>query len=411
MNPIHGKKIILGITGSIAAYKGAELASKLTQSGAAVQTILTEAAVKFISPLTFQSLTGEKAYTDQDLWGSKAHVLHVSLARNADMILVAPATATTIAKLANGLADNLLTITALAGGGQKKVPVVIAPAMDGGMYSNPATQENIQRLSQRGAVFIGPEEGHLASGLTGKGRMTEPQEIQSNIRFLFSRNGDFKEIKLVITAGGTIEDLDPVRFISNRSSGKQGYAIAQAALDSGAEVTLITAPVNLKPPFGAEIIAIRNASEMKNAVLENCKDADVICMAAAVSDYRPSMTLTEKIKKEGNKLILPLETTDDILLELSKYRKENDNPVVVVGFAAESEKLIENAKSKLKSKDLDFIVANDITAKNAGFGSETNQVTFLFPDGHQDKLPMLTKYEVGEQIIQKVYEILEKNKK
>ena len=261
INPIKNKKIILGVTGSIAAYKSVDLASKLTQSGAQVEVILTKAATEFISPMTFQSVTGQHAYTETDLWGSDAHVLHIGLAHKADMLVIAPASANTLAKLAHGIADNLLTVTALGLHREEfQAPLLIAPAMDAGMFSHPATQENVRTLKQRGNHFIGPEEGHLASGLVAKGRMSEPPIILGKIRYLLSRDGPLRGQHFVVSAGGTQEDIDLVRYITNRSSGKQGYALAQAALDAGAEVTLISAPTNLAPPSGANLLTTRQRS-------------------------------------------------------------------------------------------------------------------------------------------------------
>ncbi len=403
MNPFQNKNIILGITGSIAAYKGADLASKLAQTGARVQTILTESATRFISPLTFQSVTGERAYTDDDLWGHEAHVLHVGLAHRTDMMVIAPATATTLAKLAQGIADNLLTVTALAcGTGPGAVQMMIAPAMDAGMYSHSATQDNISALKQRGVVFIGPEEGHLASGIVAKGRLSEPITILGMIGYHLSREGPLSGKKIVVTAGGTQENIDPVRFITNRSSGKQGYALAQAALYAGAEVYLISGPTNITPPEGCEYLAIRTSSEMAEATFNLCQDADVLIMAAAVADFRPTKADDHKIKKSNTLPNLQLEQTQDILSEIAKIRERNNIPRFVIGFAAETENLIQNAQEKIKEKALDLIVANDITAEGAGFGVDTNQVTLLFANGEMKQLPMMTKHEVAENIIQEI---------
>ena len=263
MNPIQGKRILLGVTGSVAVYKAVDLASKLTQAGAEVDVLLTEAAIRFVSPLSFQSVTGRTAHTDAELWGAEAHVLHVNLGRPADLLLVAPITANTIAKFAHGLADNLLSLTALSA----RCPLMIAPAMDGGMFASVPNQENLQKLISRGAIVVGPEEGHLASGLSAKGRMTEPAEILNRVRHLLSRGGRLRGRKVIVTAGGTQEPLDPVRMLTNRSSGKQGFAIAQAALDEGAEVTLIAGPVALAFPYGAKRIDVHTAEEMRAAVL------------------------------------------------------------------------------------------------------------------------------------------------
>jgi phosphopantothenoylcysteine decarboxylase / phosphopantothenate---cysteine ligase len=402
MNPLKGKSILLGITGSIAAYKAADLASKLAQQGANVTTILTASATKFIAPLTFQSVTGQRAYTDADLWGNEAHVLHVGLAQKADVMVIAPATATTLGKLAQGIADNLLTLTALAFGTGEEKPILIAPAMDAGMFGHPATQANAQTLEQRGAIFIGPEEGHLASGLIAKGRMTEPLVIRGHVRHQLARSGPLSGKKIVVTAGGTQEDLDPVRFITNRSSGKQGFALAQAALDVGAQVTLISSATNLSPPTGAEHISVRSAEEMNKAVRLACQNADSLIMAAAVADYRPIQIASQKIKKSPTDLSLPLERTTDILKSVTKVRESSGYPKFVVGFAAETQDIISNAQQKLVAKGLDLIVANDVSGSETGFGAETNQVSLIDPHGKPEILPLLSKFEVAEKIIQKI---------
>ncbi|MEJ5201089.1 MAG: bifunctional phosphopantothenoylcysteine decarboxylase/phosphopantothenate--cysteine ligase CoaBC [Anaerolineales bacterium] len=401
-NPVESKSILLGVTGSIAAYKAADVASKLHQMGANVTAILTQSAMQFITPLTFQSVTGCKAYTDADLWGGEGHVTHIGLARSADFLVIAPASANTIAKLAHGISDNLLTVTALAAG----CPILIAPAMDAGMYSHPATKENVDILCQRGAVVIGPESGHLASGLTGVGRMTEPEKIIAHVRYLLSRNGPLKEKRIVVTAGGTREPIDPVRVIANRSSGRQGYAIAQAAMDAGADVTLITAPTHLEMPVGCRVISVTTAREMLQQVLSYAEGADVLIMAAAVADFRPRNPAGQKIKKHSNLLVLDLEPTEDILAAVANMKAETGFPLRTIGFAAESENLIQNARGKLEAKRLDMIIANDISAPNAGFEVETNRVTLLFADGHHEELPLMTKLDVAERIIQQVIQWL-----
>jgi phosphopantothenoylcysteine decarboxylase/phosphopantothenate--cysteine ligase len=407
MNPISDKNIILGITGSIAAYKAADLASKLTQNGAMVEVVLTKAATEFISPKTFQSVTGQHAYTDADLWGSEAHVVHIGLARKADLLVIAPVSANTLAKLAHGIADNLLTVTALAMyRPEKPLPLLLAPAMDAGMYSHPATQENVRLLETRGVHFIGPEEGHLASGLVAQGRMSEPPAIQGQIRYLLSHRGPLAGKHIVVTAGGTQEDLDPVRYITNRSSGKQGYALAQAALDTGADVSLISAPTNLTIPSGAKFIAIRSAAEMQAAVLRECQRADALLMAAAVADFRPAHPSEQKIKKQSGAPTLELSPTPDILATLKTQRSHGNKPQIVVGFAAETQNLLANAQTKLQAKGLDLIVANDVTASDAGFEVDTNRVTLLFADGQKEKLPLMSKAQVAEQIIAKLENLL-----
>ena len=291
-NPLIGKKIILGVTGSIAAYKAADLASKFHQAGALIDVVLTESAQHFITPLSFQSVTSRKAFVDQDLWGGEGHVTHIAIGHSADLIVIAPASANTIAKLAAGIADNLLCLIVLAG----KCPVLIAPAMDGGMYSNKITQDNIETLKKRGVNFIGPAKGHLASGLSGFGRMVEPVEILGESRFILGKSGRMAGKKVMITAGGTQEPIDPVRVITNRSSGRQGYAVAQAALDEGADTTLITTPNFLTPPAGCQVIQVKTAHEMLEAVLNEAKDCDVLIMAAAVADFKPDFSIAKNKK-------------------------------------------------------------------------------------------------------------------
>jgi len=403
MSVFTDKRITLGVTGSIAAYKAVDLASKLTQAGAQVDVILSGAAEKFVTPLTFQSVTGRRAYVDNDLWGNEAHILHVGLGHASDLLVIAPCTANTIAKLAHGQADNLLTVTALA----MRSPLLIAPAMDGGMYDQPATQENIEILKKRGATFIGPAEGHLASGLSGVGRMLETAEIIGHIRILLGKNGLLSGRKIIITAGGTQEPLDPVRVLTNRSSGKQGYALAQAALEMGAQVILITTPTSLTPPIGARVVNVETAKQMLEAVRAESSTGDALIMAAAVADFRPKNQARDKIKKEGGIPQIELEATEDILKTVAGERSERERPRVVVGFAAESRDLLENAAHKLQSKGLDFIAANDISADDAGFAVETNRVTLLFADGRQEVLPLMNKSEVAEVILVRVAKLLE----
>ncbi|MEA3438652.1 MAG: bifunctional phosphopantothenoylcysteine decarboxylase/phosphopantothenate--cysteine ligase CoaBC [Chloroflexota bacterium] len=401
-SPIQDKHIVLGITGSIACYKAADLSSKLAQAGALVDCVLTDAATKFITPITFQSLTGRRAFINADLWGSDGHVLHIELGKHADMILIAPATANTLAKLANGIADNLLTIAALAA----DCPVLIAPAMDGGMFSHPATQENLDRLRRRGVQVIGPGEGHLASGMVGKGRMLEPLDIFGHVRLILAQGGPLAGRKVVVTAGGTREPIDPVRAITNRSSGKQGYALAQAALDLGAEVTLISGSVCLEAPVGAEQVDVNSVHEMLDAVLEEIPKADILIMAAAVTDFRPTSPAAEKIKKDTGVPRIQLEAAPDILVEVAHYKERNGWPQVSVGFAAESQDLIENARVKLENKKLDMIVANDISDNQAGFSVDTNRVTIIYPDGHTESLPLMSKVEVASEILERVRQLI-----
>jgi len=402
---LSGKRIVLGVTGSIAAYKAADLASKLTQAGAQVDAILTSAAEKFITSLTFQSVTGRRAYIEDDLWGNEAHVLHVGLGHTADLLVIAPCTANTLAQLAHGRADSLLTVTALA----STCPVIVAPAMDGGMWDHAATQENLDTLKKRGVYVIEPGVGHLASGLTGRGRLPETSELIGHIRLVLGRRGPLAGKKVVVTAGGTQEPLDPVRVLTNRSSGKQGYALAQAALDAGAQVTLITTPTSLKPPIGAQVVKVETARQLLEAVLKESNGSDALIMAAAVADFRPKIQAKDKIKKEGGIPQIELEATEDILktMAASGAGRNGKRPRVVAGFAAESRDLLQNATLKLQSKNLDLIAANDISADDAGFAVETNRITLLFADGNRESLSLMSKTEAAEIIISRIATLLE----
>ena len=405
MTVLNGKRVLLGVTGSIAAYKAAELASRLTQAGALVDVILTAGAQKFVSALTFQSVTGRKCYTDADLWGGEAHVLHVGLGHQADILVIAPCTANTLAKLAGGLADTLLTVTALAA----ECPLLVAPAMDGGMYRAAATQANVRLLKEHGVIFAGPGQGHLASGLVGEGRLLEPAELVGHIRLaLARRSGRLVGKRIVVSAGGTQEPIDPVRYLTNRSSGKQGYALAQAALDAGAQVTLLSHPTGLIPPTGAEVVEVRTVQEMLDGVLQACARADALVMAAAVADFRVKEVAAHKLKKRDGIPQLELEAAPDVLAALAERRAGLEQLKVVVGFAAESRDLTENASAKLASKRLDLIAANDISAPDAGFAVDTNRITLLYADGHRENLPLMSKDEVAEAIIERMAALLEK---
>lgn len=403
MTIFSGKHIILGVTGSIAAYKAADLASKLTQQGAQVDVIFTSGAEKFITPLTFQSVTGRKAFNDADLWGGEAHILHVGLGHRADLLVIAPCTANTLAKLAHGLADNLLTVTALAMSGA----ILVAPAMDAGMYENPATQENVRILQERGVLFAGPAEGRMASGLSGTGRMLEPSEILGHLRLALARSGKLAGKRIVVTAGGTQEPIDPVRYITNRSSGKQGYALAQAALDAGAAVTLVTHPTGLVPPIGADMVEVHTTQEMLDAVLKACENADGLVMAAAVADFRVKHVAKHKLKKRDGIPQIELTAAPDVLGTVAQLRGSLKRLKVVAGFAAESRDLEENASAKLTAKQLNFIAANDISADDAGFAVDTNRITLLYADGRREPLPLMGKDEVAEAILERVAALLE----
>lgn len=395
---LKGKNIVLGITGGIACYKAADLCSKLVQAGAIVDVIMTPSALAFMTPLTFQTLTKRPVSVDMFQLLRDTDMAHISLSQRADVLVIAPATANTLAKIAHGLADNLLTSTVLA----CRAPLVLAPAMDTDMWENPITQANIQALRERGAVIVGPGYGRLASGRIGAGRLVATEEILGAIRQVLGRNGPLAGARLLVTAGGTQEPLDPVRHLTNRSSGKMGYALAEAARDAGAQVTLISAPTALSTPYGVERINVRTAAEMAKAVLDRLEETDILVMAAAVADYRPKTTAAQKIKKVEGALTLDLEKTEDILLEVSHRRPTLNHRLIVVGFAAETENLLENAAAKMRAKRLDLMVANDVSAPDSGFEVDTNRVILLGADGAQEALPLMSKAEVAEHLIARV---------
>ena len=390
---LKGKNVVLGVTGGIAAYKAVDLCSKLVQAGANVDVIMTPAATKFVTPLPFQTISQNPVSTDMFQLLKETDMAHISLSKKADVIVIAPATANTIAKLAHGMADNLLTTTVLA----SPAPLVIAPAMDADMWANPRTQANVRTLVDSGVAFVGPGEGRLASGRMGRGRLVSTEEILAAMRIKLGEKGPLAGQQVVVTAGGTQEPLDPVRHLGNRSSGKMGYALAIAARDAGAHVTLISAPCCLEAPYGVEFVPVRTAAEMHQAVLAHANGSDILFMAAAVADYRPAVVSAEKMKKTPGNLMLELERTPDILASVAEMGVAR--PRVVVGFAAETENVLANAQSKLARKKLDMIVANDVSVADSGFGADTNRVTLLTPDGQQKELPLLSKEEVAERII------------
>jgi phosphopantothenoylcysteine decarboxylase/phosphopantothenate--cysteine ligase len=406
-----GKRILLGVTGGIAAYKVCTLASHLTQAGAQVDVVMTEAATRFVTPLTFQSLTGRPVYTT--MWGAldaamgedaalPTHVVHVGLAEAADLLAIAPVTANTMAKLAHGLADNLLTALALAA----RCPLLLVPAMDVEMWAHPATQANVAALRERSAHLAGPARGRMASGLEGEGRMVEPDEILGHIRLALGREGPLAGRRVVVTAGPTREPIDPVRFVSNPSSGRQGFTLAQAALDRGAAVTLIAGPTHLPTPVGAERVDVMTAQGMHDVVLATAGDADVLLMAAAVGDFRPETVAAQKIKKGDRDLGVRMVRTPDILSAVAARWADFGFPRVTVGFAAESESLLDNARAKLVAKKLDLIVANDITARDAGFAAETNRVAILDREGGVEELSLMSKAAVAEVVLERVVALL-----
>jgi phosphopantothenoylcysteine decarboxylase / phosphopantothenate---cysteine ligase len=392
------KNIVLGVTGGIAAYKAVDLASKLTQSGAKVHVILTKSALEFIKPLTFESLTNQAVVTDIFQSSANHHANHIAFAEMADMVIIAPATANIIAKITWGIADDMLTCTVLA----TRAPVVITPAMHTQMYEKPVTQENLAKLKSRGFYIIEPAVGRLASGGYGPGRFPETETIIGHLNKVAGRNGDLAGKNITVTAGGTQEPIDPVRIIGNRSSGKMGYAIAEAARDRGANVTLITTPTALARPVGLEIVSVETAKQMKEAVEKAVVNTQALVMAAAVADYQVAKVAANKIKKETGGLTLELVNTPDILTEVS-------GNFLKIGFAAESQDLITNARKKVEKKNLDLIVANDITEANSIFGSDTNKVTLIGRDGTPESLPVMSKRDVADRLLDRVVRLL-KNK-
>ena len=393
---LAGKNIVLGVTGSIACYKALDLASKLTQAGANVETILSYGAAQFVTPLAFRSLTHRGVVTDTFDADSAHSVEHVALARWADIVVIAPATVHCLARLSAGLADDPLTTTVIA----TEAPLLAAPAMDANMYDHPATQENLARLRHRGVFFAGPAPGRLASGLLGMGRLVEPADLLGHIAAALGRDGDLAGRRIVVSAGGTQEAIDPVRVITNHSSGRMGFAIAEAARDRGAEVALVSAPVALPSPPLVRMVKVRSAQDMCDAVLSETVAADALIMAAAVADYRPAAAAGQKIKKSAaEEMVIRLDQTTDILAAAT-------GDFVRVGFSAESENLEANAADKVRRKDLDLIVANDITEEGSGFGVDTNRVVLIDRELRAERLPLLSKYAVGHRILDRVAALL-----
>ncbi|WP_066252652.1 bifunctional phosphopantothenoylcysteine decarboxylase/phosphopantothenate--cysteine ligase CoaBC [Neobacillus drentensis] len=390
---VQDKKILLCVTGGIAVYKAAALTSKLVQAGAHVKVILSESAQKFVTPLTFQALARNEVYVDTFDEKNPHVIAHIDLADWADLILLAPATANTIGKIAGGIADNMITTILLAA----TSPVWIAPAMNVHMYDHPAVKKNLSILAEFGYQFIEPSEGYLACGYVGKGRLEEPEKIVELVQQFFTNQTPKNLIgkTVVVTAGPTREKIDPVRFISNHSTGKMGYALAEEAKKQGAHVVLVSGPVELPAPAGLDVVKVESAEEMYNAVLKYYDSADVVIKTAAVADYRPKITYDHKVKKQAGDSSIELERTKDILLELGK-RKRNQ---VLVGFAAETENVEEYAKKKLTSKNADMIVANNVKAEGAGFGTDTNIVTLFKRSGSVLDLPLMSKSEVAKRII------------
>jgi phosphopantothenoylcysteine decarboxylase / phosphopantothenate---cysteine ligase len=409
------KRILVGICGGIASYKAVELVSRLQQAGALVDVIMSERADEFVRPLTFSSLSHRPVYSD--LWepSGRAAETHIALAEDAELLVIVPATANTIAKLAHGVADNLLTTVALA----TKAPLLLAPAMHHNMYTHPATQANIALLQERGAFIVEPEVGRLASGEVGIGRLPDTSVVLGAINVVLGRNGDLAGYRVVVTAGGTQEPIDPVRYVGNRSSGKMGYALAIEARDRGAHVILISGPVVLDVPYGMEVRRVETAMQMRDAVHDAVIDADVLVMSAAVADFRPAEVATQKLKKsesqaqdEQNGFSIRLERNPDILEELahSVYATTIDErvgrPLIRVGFAAETNNLIANASAKLIAKRLDLLVANDVSRSDSGFGTETNKVHIFHANGAVEDLPVMPKTGVAAAIWDRIVSLL-----
>lgn len=397
---LRDKTIVLGVTGSIAAYKAVEIASRLVQAGARVDVVMTEAATRLVSPLTFQAIVHRPVTTDLFDPRGELGIDHVALAKRADVMTIAPITANTLAKLAHGLADDAVSTTFLAADS----PVIVAPAMESRMWQHPATQRNLETLRSWGVTVVEPEAGHLASGAEGIGRLAEPITVVETIRQVLGRNGSLAGRHVVITAGPTREAIDPVRYISNHSSGRMGYAIAEAARDLGAQVTLVSGPTALPSPAGVQLVPVTSTEEMRDAVLQRMADADALVGSAAVSDYRPSKSSTEKIKKGEGGLSLELVRNPDILLEVKAWKESGGRRrPVVIGFAAETHRLVENARSKLVRKGMDLIVANPVPAT---FGADTVQATLIQPNRSPEALPSLTKTELADRIADRLVELL-----
>ncbi|MCA9843836.1 MAG: bifunctional phosphopantothenoylcysteine decarboxylase/phosphopantothenate--cysteine ligase CoaBC [Dehalococcoidia bacterium] len=394
--PLEGRHVVLGVTGSIAAYKAADLASKLRQAGAELEVVMTPAATRFVTPLTFQSLSARPVVID--MFSAAEAEAHVEVARRADALVIAPATADCIAHLASGATPNMVTLTALA----TTAPVLIAPAMDNQMWEHPATRANVEILRARGVAIVGPASGRLASGRTGPGRLSEPVEIVGALRALLgATSGDFAGRHVVVSAGGTREAIDPVRYVGNHSTGMMGFAIAEAARDRGARVTLVTAPVALDTPVGVERVDVTSAEQMLAALAAATTESDAIIMSAAPADFRPAAAATQKIKKTDDRVDMTVEMVKnpDIIATLA-------GGGVRVGFAAETENLADFARAKLTAKRLDLIVANDVTAAGSGFGTETNEVVIFHASGESEALPLMSKLAVGHAILDRVAKLL-----
>lgn len=392
---LKGKTVVLGVSGSIAAYKIASLASSLKKLNADVQVMMTKNATEFITPVTFESLTGNKCLVDTFDRNFEFQVEHVALAKRADIFMLAPATANVIAKVAHGLADDMLTTTFLA----CRCPKYVSPAMNTQMYENPVTQDNLKICASYGIHVIDPATGYLACGDTGAGKMPEPQVLLDHIIREIAYPKDLAGKKILVTAGPTRESIDPVRYITNHSTGKMGYAIARVAACRGAEVTLVTGPTHIEKPGFVKTVEVESAKEMMRAVLLESKGQDAIIKAAAVADYRPAVTSQEKIKKESGEMNIPLERTDDILAYLGQHKREGQ---FLCGFSMETENVLENSRAKLKKKNLDMVVANSLKQEGAGFGTDTNVVTLITGDG-EEALKKMSKEAVADRILSRIF--------
>jgi phosphopantothenoylcysteine decarboxylase/phosphopantothenate--cysteine ligase len=405
-------KIALGVTGGVAAYKAAELVRRLQQEKLDVQVVMTRSAQEFITPLTFAALTGQKVITDmfRESGAAPANVEsaieHIAVAQRIDLLLIAPATADILGKLSHGIADDFLTTLYLA----TKAPVVVAPAMNVNMWENPATQQNVASLRARGVHVVEPDEGYLACGMTGAGRLAATEEIAKKVCEVLGLRHDLEGQTVLVTAGPTREDIDPVRFLTNRSSGKMGYALAEAAQRRGARVILVSGPTERKIPEAVDWIPVRTAEEMRRAVNEHAAGASIIIMAAAVADYRPASAQQTKIKRGEGNLMLELEPTPDILAELGRQPQSENSRRVIVGFAAETDRMVDNARQKLARKGADMIVANDVTQEGAGFDTDTNIVTFFLRDGREIPLAKMDKLQVANRILDQALEIHRQSK-
>lgn len=396
---LKDKTVVIGVSGGIAVYKTLDVVSRLRKLGVNVNVIMTKSATEFVTPLSFQSLSQNYVVCDMFEDPKTWDVEHISLAKRADVFLIAPATANVIGKIANGIADDMLTTTVMA----TKAKVLIAPAMNTNMYENPILQRNINTLKELGYNFVEPESGRLACGDTGKGKLASPETIVDEVVKLLSKDQDLKGKSIIVTAGPTIESIDPMRYITNRSTGKIGYSIAKEAIERGADVTLITGPTNLTPPQNLKkLVKIESAKDMYEAVLANLDENDVVIKSAAVADYKPKNYSNKKIKKSDDDLVIELDRNKDIAQEIGKIK----NNKILVGFAAETNDLIENASLKIKKKNLDFIVANDLTKEGAGFGVDTNIVKIIDKEGNITEYPKMKKEEVANIILDKIKELL-----